>query len=248
VRILAFLLLVLTLVPVAAADARRKPSARLVECDREARAATFRGAMRPLRHAPGMSMRFALETRESALDDWKRLKGVSGFGTWQTAEPGRPGFIVDKRIEDLVWGVSFRAVVKFRWRDAAGAVAANAVRVTRACRQPDTRADLQVERITTGAGTTPDELVYGVRVVNSGRTEASVFATGLDVNGIGVPSIDNDEALAPGAAVVVEFHAPRCADGSAVVATADADGEVDESDELDNTLSVPCPIAVRNGR
>ena len=243
-RFAALVLCLLALTP-ATALAGRGAVARLVECDRAERAATFRGEMRPLRRAEGMEMRFALQARESAREPWRRLKGVEGFGTWQAAEPGRPGFIVDKRVENLVPGLSLRALVRFRWRDADGRVAARDVHLTRPCRQPENRANLVLESLTATAGSTPTTALYSVRVANRGRTEAPVFTTSLEVGDELVGERSTAEPLRPGDSVVVTFEAPRCEDGSSVTATADLDGVVDEAEEMDNMMTVPCPPPAR---
>jgi hypothetical protein len=48
-------------------------------------------------------------------------------------------------------------------------------------------------------------------------------------------------SVLPGATRRIAFTAPACAAGEELVVTADATGLVDEADEEDNVLVVPCP-------
>ena len=242
-RLLAATLMLLVLLPATAAQARKVAFARTVECDRAERAATFRGEMRAMRRTPGMEMKFLLEVREPG-EAWRRVRGVEGFGAWHAADPGRAGFIVDKRVEDLVPGLALRSVVRFRWRDKADRVVARARRVTPACRQPDTRPDLVADWVIATDGSRPDTVRYTVRVFNDGASEAPVFATRVRVNGQDSAPQSTTGPLAPGDEAVLEIEAPRCAPGTTVTATVDVDGAVDESDETDNVVTIPCEAAL----
>jgi subtilase family serine protease len=62
----------------------------------------------------------------------------------------------------------------------------------------------------------------------------------LDVNGVRAPLV-SDPGLAAGATTTVSFQAPPCPAGSNLVATVDVTALVDEHDEADNALTVPCP-------
>jgi hypothetical protein len=48
--------------------------------------------------------------------------------------------------------------------------------------------------------------------------------------------------LGPGVSTLVSFEAPRCDAPASLTATVDPGALIDEADEDDNTLSVPCPV------
>jgi len=239
-----FLLLVLIFAAsataaLAAPVADRKSSARLLACDTEARAASFKGDMKAFGRALNLSMRFTLKVRDLANPVFRRVEAPS-FDEWLPAEQGTKRFVFEKAVENLPPGADYRAVVRFRWRGPKDKILARATDVTRACRQPDTRADLEPTRISVSGGSRDETRFYSVRVVNSGLADAPAFATRLDVSGAAVEE-STGEPLAPGEADTLLFEAPRCAPGSQITATVDAGATVDEADEADNVLTMECP-------
>jgi hypothetical protein len=77
---------------------------------------------------------------------------------------------------------------------------------------------------------------YVVTVRNTGRTAAGPSTVGL--GDVTAPL----EPVEPGAAQAAVLLAPACAPGEPVTAVADAGGAVDERDEGNDTLVVPCPL------
>ena len=233
-------LLVLTFAA-APADAKVKLANARSQCDKDALSATFRGSMWSPSREGTMEMRFWLQSRTEADPRWSDPKQPKGFGVWLAARPGVRHYVVDKTVTGLAEGAVYRVVVKFRWRDAAGEVVDRAARRTRACRQPDHRADLVIERVSILEGTQPGTKLYIVRVANDGDSEAPLFATALEVNETVLPQETTEAPLAEGEWTDLEFEGPPCESGSSLVARTDTGGAVDEVDEADNGLTVPCP-------
>lgn len=224
--------------------AQRNSAVRVLTCvTGEERSASFQGDMKAYRKATGLEMRFSLHVRTKTAPMWKRVAGVEGFDTWAAATPGVKQYLVDKEITDLPSGASYRTVVKFRWRNASGTIVGRALKRSKACRQPDTRANLKVQKIDVRASTGPGLRIYTVRVANKGATDAPAFMTSLQVNG--ETRTGESGPLAAGAEADVEFEAPACSPGTSLIATADTTSAVDESLEMDNGLTLECPLRRR---
>ncbi len=242
----------LLLVPATAADASTAASkhakATLVGCDTTADTALFRGAITTYGKAATLQLRFTLQARVSGGGGFKRVVAPT-FDTWLSYTPGKRTYVYDKTVENLEDGAAYRAVVRFRWRDADGDVIARATKATAACTQPDDRPNLKVTDVTVTPGTTPATRTYVVKLVNRGRSPAPVFATGLTVNAVALPDQLTAAPLLAGASTTVSFIGPRCDAGSTLTATADSGATVDERNETDNVLAVACPAGRRrNGR
>jgi hypothetical protein len=207
------------------------------------RFAVFVGQMPALQRTRRMWMRFDLYERTSS-GRWQRL-AVPKFGTWQKSLPGKPGFIYEKRVDQLQAPATYRAVVRFRWYDARGALQRQARRVTRACHEPDPRPDLAVGTVTAtdaGAG----RLRYVIRVRNDGRSDVGPFDAVLSVDGSAQPPA-TVAGLPAGGATKVAVIAPRCAAGSRIQIALDPAGTIDEAREANNAVSRACP-AVESAR
>ena len=220
----------------------RSSYARLVECLPDQRAATFQGELRPFKDAVGLSLRFTLQTRDLTSSEWRRVK-ATGFGTWLRADPGSKGYVYDKAVQNLAPGADYRVIIRFRWRDEKGGVVAQAVKRSRSCRVPDTRANLIPEALTVLPGTTDATRSYSLVVANRGKVAADEFFVELKNSEGQVFEDSTDQPLAPGATVELRFEAPACVAGSQLTATVDTEAEVDEASEIDNVLSVACPSA-----
>lgn len=206
-----------------------------------ARSATFRGQMPTIgaiARGGRMEMRFDLYERGPGTKRWTRLP-VESFGEWALSEPGISAFIVRKRVSGLQPGVSYRAAVRYRWRNAAGKVVRTARRLTAPCRQSGRRANLVVQNPRATAGRQPGLVTYTVTVRNVGRAGASVFSVVLNVDGVDQPA-QRIGPLGPRQGAEVSFQAPRCTPGSTLRVTADAGGEVPETSERDNVLERRC--------
>jgi hypothetical protein len=226
----------------ATAEARGPARAVLVACERgvaeEDRAGVFEGRMGALPDAARMQMRFTLHTRGLDGGRWTAV-AAPGFGTWVSSDAGKQRYVYTKRVERLPAPGETRAVVRFRWLDEAGAVLARSRAETRACRQPDPRPDLEVGDVSVQATADPARRSYLALVRNTGRTPAPRSAVRLSVGGRALPAAEAPE-LGPGKAALVAFEGPACASGATLVAAADAADDVEERDEDDNVLTLPC--------
>jgi hypothetical protein len=235
-----------------AADA--PAGARLAACHRspsiDQRVAVVGAWMRPL---PG-GRRLVLK-----VDLWERTPGqrwtirsdVPGLGGWTTPSDAQlgtqPGDVFKYRqaVGRLEVPAAYRFRVAFRWLSTDGAVVREATRTTAVCREPDVRPDLvPLDVRTQPAG---DGLVrYVVRVGNEGSSavqRATVAATfpGETTPGLHVRVV---RRLAPGAAAVVRFTGPGCADGLQPASfVVDPSNAVEETDETNNTLAAVCPAS-----
>jgi subtilase family serine protease len=81
---------------------------------------------------------------------------------------------------------------------------------------------------------------YVAFVRNAGRGIAEPSSLELSAGGALLGTLPVD-ALAPGQGMLVSIEGPACAPGDEIVADADADEAVDESDEADNRFSRSCP-------
>lgn len=215
-----------------AAQASWYADASLERCDRQANEAMFEGVVRSYRAAPRMQLRFMLQVRTREERRWSRVD-ADGFGTWITAPAGVSKYTYDKTVEELLPGARYRAVVHFRWRNARGRTIRWQREVSRACRQPDTRPDLELRDLRV----VPRG--YVAVVANRGREAAGGFA--VDVFRAGMPLATTSVlGLAPRATVDVFLPAPPCAPGDELEAVVDPRSEVEEADEEDDSLVVTC--------
>lgn len=242
-RLAALLLACLVVATPAVADpSAGRTAARLTRCDTAAHLLRFTGDMRRLSRATTLlQMRFTLQLRDKATAAWVHVDAPT-FDTWLSSAIGKRRYIYDKDVQVPASGGAYRSLVRFRWRAGDGRIVGHAQRVTRVCRVGDDRPNLKPTNVRQRPGSSPDTKTYVVRVANPGRGAASPFAVGLEVNGARQP----DQAVAglvAGGVTTVSFEAPRCTPGSTLTATVDPGGAVDESDEADNTLSLPCPAS-----
>ncbi len=206
------------------------------------RKAVFKGAMPGVAKLGGrMEMRFDLYAFSATAPQWTEVD-VDEFGQWDLSDPGVSGFIIKKRVSGMQGGVSYRAVVRFRWRNDAGRIVKTARKVTKPCVQPDTAPDLVVREPSIVAGVRDDVVVYHATVTNIGLGAAAPFDVTLAVNGVVQPA-QRIGPLVPGAATQVTFQAPRCQAGTIVRFTVDAKAEIPESNETNNALERRCAAA-----
>jgi len=244
VAVTAVFLALLTAVP-AAAQAPVFPlplKAKLTDCHTGPlvtdRFAVFVGQMPALQGTRRMWMRFDLYER-SASGRWQHVT-VPKFGTWQKSLPGKPGFIYEKRVDQLQAPAAYRAQVRFRWYDAHGRLQRQARRTTHTCHEPDPRPDLAVGVVTAtdaGAG----KLRYLIRVRNDGRSDVGSFDTVLSVDGAAQPPA-TVAGLPAGGATKVAVVAPRCTPGSRIQIALDPAATIDEAYESNNAVSRACPL------
>jgi hypothetical protein len=164
------------------------------------------------------------------------------WGRWVRSQTGVPRFSFERRIEQLAAPASYRALITFRWRSAAGRVLRTAQRRSMPCAQPDPRPDLVASDLTTSATGTPGTSRYDVVVRNVGRDAAALpFEVTLaeDDREVGRAKV---ATLAAGASTTVTFSAPTCTPGRVLHVDVDARGAVDEASERNNTFARPCPV------
>jgi len=214
-------------------------SAQLETCETSplpvGRIASFVGSMPATAGATRMQMRFELQRRRAGERHWRPVRGVQGFGVWETAQPDRAGFVFHKRVDGLRVAATYRALVRFHWTDDEGEVVRQARRRTPSCAQPDLRPDLVVTSLRAALDARPALAVYTVTVRNYGRSPAGPFAVRAAGGLAEVPG------LAAGKQLDVGVVAPVCVAGLSVHAVADADRRIDESDEH-NGLRRTCPL------
>lgn len=200
------------------------------------RVVSFVGSMPTISGTERMRMRFDLERLRPRDAHWRRLLGVAGFGGWESTDPGRAGFVFHKRVDGLQVPASYRAVVRFRWEDAAGRIVSRARRVTESCAQPDVRPDLVPGVLTAIFDARPGLAVYKLVVRNTGRSAAGPFSVRVggartDVSGLG-----------PRQQRTVIVISPVCLAGTTTLAEVDADHVIDEARERGNEVPRRCPL------
>jgi hypothetical protein len=199
------------------------------------RVASFVGSMPAIAGAERMQMRFDLQRRQPDEKLWHSLLGVPGFGVWESALPGRAGFVFHKRVDGLQVPASYRAVVRFRWYRADGTVARRARKRTAVCSQPDLRPDLAAGALRAVLDARPALAVYTLVVRNDGRSAAGPFA-------VRVAGVASEVAgLGAGEQIVLTIIAPACAPAVPVSAVVDVDRRIDEANER-NALRRACPL------
>ena len=214
-------------------------SAELETCQTSAlpaqRVASFVGSMPAIKGASRMQMRFELQRRRPNERMWRPVRGLEGFGVWETALPGRAGFVFHKRVDGLQVPASYRARVRFRWTRSDATIVRRAHRTTLSCAQPDLRPDLTPGSLRAVLDARPALAIYTLVVRNEGRSTAGPFT--VRVAG-GVTEVAE---LAAGKQLEVPVVAAACLPGSIVTAVVDSDRRVAEADEH-NGLRRGCPL------
>ena len=245
-RVAAVIALLVLALP-AAARAQAPPlRAKVTSCvtgpQSTDRVAVFTGSMPSTSGTRRMGMRFELQAR-NARGAYVAVK-ASGLRIWQKSTPGRSaGFVFAQRVQSLAAPGSYRAVVRFRWYGKGGRVLRSAVKVTGTCKQPDPRPDLVDGGVTAVVAPTPGQAIYSVVVRDASHSPAGAFDVAFSVTGTDVAVQRVPDGLQAGQSTTLTFAAPACAPGSSVRYTIDARGEVGESDDADNFVTAPCPLA-----
>ena len=204
----------------------------------EDRSVTFEGRIASVTGSRRMQMRFTLQTWTPDTPVWAKV-AAPGFGTWFTVPRGYGRYLYDKTVDGLLAPASYRAVVEFRWRNAAGKVMKTSRDTSRTCHQPDPRPNLSAGTLTVQPAAQPGRRRYVATLVNSGRGDAGPFEVDITREGtlLGALPISG---LAAGAHRQITLAGPACTPGEQIAVVVDASHEVDESDEDDNVLSVTC--------
>jgi hypothetical protein len=101
------------------------------------RSATFSGEMTATAATAKMSMRIDLEERAPEEAEFHPVV-ESGLGVWRAADPKVKVYKYVRQVSNLSPPAAYRALVRFRWFNAAGHVIRRAERLTTKCLQPST--------------------------------------------------------------------------------------------------------------
>jgi hypothetical protein len=101
------------------------------------RSATFSGEMTATASTAKMSMRIDLEERAPEEAEFHPVV-ESGLGVWRAADPKVKVYKYVRQVSNLSPPAAYRALVRFRWFNAAGHVIRRAERLTTKCLQPAT--------------------------------------------------------------------------------------------------------------
>jgi hypothetical protein len=205
----------------------------LTSCEPDARAAEFEARMGEVDSAVRLKMRFTLQARKPGKRAFRRV-AAPGFSDWTTANPGTRRYVFTRRVESLIGPARYRALVRFKWIDVHGRVLLTARKYSKACRQPDHRANIKLKALSREGRRS-----YVALVANNGRTATGVFDLQLTVGDTVLPPV-TVESLDPREQRLVTVRGPRCQPGTALTATADPLDLVDERVEDDNVFTAPC--------
>jgi hypothetical protein len=230
-----YIALTIAIFAVLAAPARAAAPAtvELTSCESDQRAAEFEARMGKVDEAVRLKLRFTLQARKPGKKTFHRVP-APGFSSWSTADPGTSRYVFTRRVEGLVGPARYRAMVRFKWLDAHGKTVVSARRYSKACRQPDHRANLKVKALSHEG-----KRRYVALVVNNGRSPSGAFDLQVAVGDALLPAVTVDN-LDPGEQRLVTVFGPQCAAGTAITATADPLDLVDERSETDNAFTTTC--------
>jgi hypothetical protein len=202
------------------------------------RSATFRARMKAIPGSVRMRMRFELVGQPEAAGAQNSQRTV--IGSWRRSNRGVTTFSYSQKVRGLDAGLSYQAVVKFRWYDEHGHVIQRAKRRSGKCVQDRGLSNLELLSVRVSPGRTPGTARYSIDVGNTGDGPAESFAITLFVTSAGqeaeVDSRDVDR-LDPGDTETIRFTGPACSSFRAVV---DRGNAVPETIEDDNVLKSRC--------
>jgi hypothetical protein len=120
------------------------------------RSVTFSGEMTAVAGTARMSMRIDLEERAPEEAEYHLVTAAgSGLGVWRPADPKVKVYEYVKQVSNLTAPASYRALVRFRWLNAAGHVIKRAEHVTPRCLQPSTPSEAPAPSLGEGTTTPP---------------------------------------------------------------------------------------------
>ena len=198
------------------------------------RSAVFSASMPAIPKTTRMQMRFDLLSRPDIGGIWTAVSGVPRFGRWESAERGAGLLLSTRQVNLLRLGRAYRVRVSFRWLSATGSVMRRVVRFTNPCRQDDPRPDLKVD-----ARSFANRIEV---VVGNGGITAPAFDVRLTVGGRQI-AVQRIAGLAAGEARPIVFSNLSCEAGSKVKVAVDADSELAERSEANNSAEVRCPAS-----
>jgi CARDB len=204
------------------------------------RSATFVADMHAISRTRTMAIRFDLRRQRARGQSWSTVH-AAGLGEWHRSEANVDIFRYRKLVTNLVGPANYRAVARYRWYDAGGAVIARARRTTGTCRQPDRRPDLVAADLEVQPGPNADRQRYVVTLANNGKQAAGPFDAILYVDGTREGSITVPD-LSGRARQAITIEGSRCGIGSSVLVVLDPEDQVDEARETNNTTRFSCPL------
>lgn len=197
---------------------------------------TYVARMTSVAGSTRMSLRIRLLERLGDAD-FERV-AAEGLNVWRKARSGAAKFRWEQEIGGLREGAVYRAVVRYRWRDADGRLIRVERRRSPKCDQDGDLPNLRVQSVKTRAGEVEQTSTYRVKIVNDGLATAYNVGVLLRVDGEVVDDAETIAALAPGEVRTVTFNGPEChTDLRAVV---DPKQLIPEVRERDNVLSPGC--------
>lgn len=214
--------------------------------DAQARAASFSVGLREFtRKATSYGFRAQIQERVGK-GRWTTLKGAQspdGLGTWQDAQSGSTKMVRKITVRGLRPGSAYRLRVGYRWIGPGGKTSAS--RTSRSCHVKDLRPNVGVDKdVGWTPGTTGGQVVYRVPVTASGLDALRTADVVVEIRQGSVvlgrttfrPTSSSDVELVPGR---------RCVSGQPITVVLDPDGVIDERNERDNSVTVPCRLASR---
>jgi CARDB len=212
--------------------------------DPAARTVSVRAVMRPLSGTLKMAMRFELLSKTKAGHPYSPVRG-GDLGSWiSPSNPTlgqRPGdtWTVNKPVVDLAAPAAYRFRVFFRWTGAHDHVLGTAVKESPTCVQRELRPDLlvvppiQVQSVTGQ----PSENRYVATIRNGGATAAGPFEVLFAPEG----KTRNVAGLGSYSSTRVSFIGPVCTSTSPPIVEVDPNGQVEDYNRANNSLTVACP-------
>jgi hypothetical protein len=218
----------------AAGDVKLPATVKLADCSIEDSSALFIARMRQVIGSERMWLRFRL--LEKSDEGFRPLK-APGLGRWRRSKPDVGTFAYKQAVRGLQAGSLYRAQVDFRWYDSDGNLTDTARRRSAPCAQYDVLPNLTATPVGGKATEDPGVVRYRVLVTNEGIAAASGIPVRLTVDDAVVDTVIVP-ALAPAERRVLTIPGPACT--RSVEATADPDGVIFESSELDNSHEIAC--------
>jgi hypothetical protein len=198
-------------------------------------AVTYAARMEAVPGTKRMSLRFRL--LEKVGDGEFERVSAEGLETWRKSRPGAEVFHYEQRVEGLHEGAIYRAVVRYRWRNADGELVRTERRRSVACVQEGGLPNLRVAEIDVHRGEVEETAVYKVKIVNGGTATARTVGVLLRVDG---EIVDEEviDLLGPKETQTVTFNGPVCHRHLRVVV--DPRDLISESREEDNARDPSC--------
>jgi hypothetical protein len=215
------------------------PSVKVMECKTgkapDQRLATFDARMHGGKNVARMAMRFQLLERTPGAANPQAVAAPE-LSPWRKSRAGVKDFSYAQTIKGLSSGVTYSALVQFRYYNASGKVIRREERESGTCVQDGALPNLVLGAVRLAPGSTEKTAVYTVSVGNTGQGEAKSVPVSLIADGALIDTRTID-VLKAGEFTQVKFTGPHCSRLRAIV---DRDKTVPETVEEDNELRARC--------